>query len=99
MASFLLQLKRRFFAKIPWNVLLLQVPDCSHLFTTCCTCFFCLCFLRRHLAKENRKQSECTPCMHTGILSMGRGPPLVALALNKAIRILSDAVTLECSIP
>ncbi len=66
---------------------------------TCYTCFFCLCCLRRHLAVENRKQSECTSCMHTGILSMGKGPPLVALALNKAICILSDAVTLECSVP
>jgi len=37
--------------------------------------------------------------MYSGILSMGRGPHLVALALNKAIRILSDAVTLECSVP
>jgi len=37
--------------------------------------------------------------MYLGILSMGRGPPLVALALYKVIRILSDAVTPDCSFP
>ncbi len=41
MASFLLQLKSSFFANIPWNVLLLQVPDCSHLFTTAARVFVC----------------------------------------------------------
>lgn len=37
--------------------------------------------------------------MYSGILSMGRDPPLVVLALNKAICILSDAVTLDCNVP
>ena len=97
MASFLLQLKRSVFANIPWNVLLLQVPDCSHLFTTVARVFVCgFKYLSCQPVLLTFLKGLSTPwSMSSGILSMGRGLRLVALALGS---IVSAVVTLDCSL-
>jgi hypothetical protein len=88
MTSFLLQLKRSVFENIPWNVLLPQVPDCSHLFTTVARVFVCAFYDRTTAVLRKLLATRC----HAWC-------PTVVRMLRKCLGILlCMLILLQCSV-